>query len=307
MKTKQIRNSCLLLITALIWGSAFVAQSAGCEVVGPYTLNCIRFIIGGFVLMPVIALLDRMQLTERRPRTKKEKRTLFIGGAACGAVLFCASTVQQLGLYFGTGAGKAGFLTTCYILLVPIFGIFLKKKCGWNIWFGVILTLIGLYLLCIKESLTLQFSDGLVMFCAVLFAGHILTVDHFSPLTDGVRLSCIQFFVCGTLGIIPMFFIEMNHSLAGIAAWSSTLTTIEAWIPILYTGVFSCGIAYTLQVVGQDGLNPTIASLLMSLESVFSVLTGWLILHERLSQKEMLGCVLIFAAVVIAQIPMKKK
>ena len=192
MKKKQIRNSLLLVLTALVWGIAFVAQSTGGDAIGPYSFNSIRSIIGSLVLIPVIFLLDRINPSGKRPKTNEEKRTLFLGGFCCGTVLFLASTAQQLGIYYGTSAGKAGFLTACYILLVPVFGLFLKKKCGINIWIGIVIAIAGLYLLCMTDSISFQTSDLMVLLCAVLFALHILAVDHFSPLVDGVRMSCIQ-------------------------------------------------------------------------------------------------------------------
>ena len=315
MKVNKTRNSILLIITALIWGTAFVAQSKGGKAVGPYTFNCIRSLIGGMVLLPVIFILDKMKFNQAdksklqdkgKPQDKnktQDKRTLITGGVLCGIMLFLASTMQQLGMYYGTTAGKAGFLTACYILIVPVLGMFFKKKCGVNIWIGVGITLAGLYMLCMKGSFNLKFCDGLVMIGAFLFAIHIMVIDHFSPLTDGVRMSFIQFIVCGILGLIPMFIIDMEHSMKGINEWIPLMTTMEAWGTILYGGVLSCGVGYTLQIIGQKGLNPTIASLLMSLESVFSVIAGCLILGERMSAREITGCILIFSAIIMAQIP----
>ena len=304
---QNVRNSCLLVLTALIWGTAFVAQTTGGDTVGAFSFNCIRSLIGGIVLIPVIHVLDTK--TDKKPKTAAEKKTLLTGGIACGCVMFIASSFQQLGINLGTEAGKAGFLTACYILLVPILGLFLKKKCGWNIWIGVVLTLAGLYLLCMNGTtgFSLRFSDGLVIICAVCFSLHILLVDHFSPLVDGVRLSSIQFIISGLIGLIPTFFVDMHHSLSGFYAWLPALQSWNAWIPILYAGVMSCGVAYTLQIIGQNGLNPTIASLLMSLESVFSVLAGWIILGQKLTTREILGCVIIFAAIVLAQLPVGAK
>ena len=304
---QNVRNSCLLVLTALIWGIAFVAQTTGGDTVGAFSFNCIRSLIGGIVLIPVIHVLDTK--TDKKPKTAAEKKTLLTGGIACGCVMFIASSFQQLGINLGTEAGKAGFLTACYILLVPILGLFLKKKCGWNIWIGVVLTLAGLYLLCMNGTtgFSLRFSDGLVIICAVCFSLHILLVDHFSPLVDGVRLSSIQFIISGLIGLIPTFFVDMHHSLSGFYAWLPALQSWNAWIPILYAGVMSCGVAYTLQIIGQNGLNPTIASLLMSLESVFSVLAGWIILGQKLTAREILGCVIIFAAIVLAQLPVNSR
>ena len=302
---RKQRNSCLLILTAFIWGIAFVAQSAGGDAVGPYSFNCIRSVIGGAVLLPVIRILDGLHLTARKPSTKEEKKTLMIGGISCGVVLFIASTLQQLGIYFGSPAGKAGFLTACYMLIVPVLGIFLHKKCGWNIWLGILIAVAGLYLLCIQGDFRLQFSDFLL--CAFAFAIHILVIDYFTVQVDGVRMSCIQFFVCGILSAIPMFFVDMKHSVSGIISWAPAFTNLDAWIPILYAGILSCGVAYTLQIVGQQGVNPTVASLLMSLESVFSVLAGFVILGEALSCREIFGCILIFGAVVLAQLPISRK
>lgn len=304
MKSRQVRNSILLVLTAFIWGIAFVAQSEGGNAVGPFTFNGIRSLIGSIVLLPVIALLDRMKLTSKKPVTKAEKKILLIGGLSCGVLLFLASSAQQLGICLGTPAGKAGFLTACYILLVPVLGLFLKKKCGVRVWTGIAITLVGLYLLCMSETLRLQSSDLLLLACALLFAVHILVIDYFSPRVDGVRMSCIQFLVCGILSLIPMFFSEIR---VGADVWLAKLTDPGAWLAILYAGVLSCGVAYTLQIVGQNGINPTVASMLLSLESVFSVLAGWIILKQSLGAKELLGCGLIFIAIIRAQLPEKKK
>ena len=306
------RNSLLLILTSFIWGISFVAQSQGGDAIGPFSFNCIRFLLGSAVLVPVILFLDKkashnntdeMPLhTQKRDHTSSNK-TLWLGGISCGIILCIASNLQQLGINQGTPAGKAGFLTACYIILVPIFGLFLKKKCGWNVWIGVVLTLAGLYLLCMTDSLTLQLSDILVLLCAVIFALHILVIDHFSPLVNGVKMSCIQFFTAGILTAIPMFLIDMKHSLSGFTEWLPSLASWDAWIPLLYAGIMSCGVAYTLQIIGQKGVNPTVASLLLSLESVFSVLAGWILLQEKLGLREILGCVLIFAAIILAQLP----
>lgn len=306
MRTRKIRNTVLLLITAIIWGTAFVAQSEGGKDVGPFTFNGIRSVIGGIVLLPVIILMDKTGRSVKKPVTMKDKKKLTTGGILCGVILFLGSSLQQLGLYMGTTAGKAGFLTACYILIVPILGIFLKKKCGINVWCGVVLTVIGLYLLCMTEEISFKLCDVVTLSCALVFSLHILVVDYYSPLVDGVRMSCIQFFTCGILCSIPMFFVEMKHSSEGLMALASDLTSLEAWIPILYAGILSCGVGYTLQIIGQEGLNPTIASLLMSLESVFAVIAGWLILEQKLTPKEMLGCVVMFIAIVIAQLPFEK-
>ncbi len=303
MKNTKIKSSILLIITSLVWGIAFVAQSEGGNAVGPFSFNCIRSIIGSIVLLPVIFILDKLKITTKKASAKEERKKLILGGILCGIALFLASSMQQLGMYMGTPAGKAGFLTACYILLVPILGLFFGKKCGWNIWLGVGMTLIGLYLLCMSDSLGFRAGDIMVLMCAFLFSAHILIIDYFSPLVDGVRMSCIQFLVCGILSMFPMFFIDMKHSSAGISEWLPKLAGMDAWLPILYAGIMSCGVAYTFQIVGQKGLNPTIASLLMSLESVFSVIAGWFLLGQRLGVGELVGCAIMFIAIIFAQLP----
>lgn len=304
MNSLKIRNSLILILTALIWGVAFVAQSVGGDSLGPYTFNCIRSFIGALVLIPVIFIFSK---NSQSPFTSKNKQRKFLilGGLCCGACLFLGSTLQQLGLYLGASAGKTGFLTACYILLVPIIGLFFKNKCGINIWIGVVLTLIGLYMLCFDGSFSFKVADLLLLLCALFFAIHILVINYFSPLVDGIKLSCIQFFVCGILGLVPMFFSEMGHSFANIGTWAKVFTSPSAWIPILYAGIMSCGVGYTGQIIGQKGMNPTVASLLLSLESVFSVLAGWIILGETMGLKQLCGCGLIFIAIVLAQLPTK--
>lgn len=301
MKKGQMRNSLLLLLTACIWGVAFVAQCVGMEYVGPFTFNCVRSIIGGLVLIPCIWFLDRLDRDKTKPeKTEEERRTerktLLVGGICCGTVLFLASNFQQFGIQY-TSVGKAGFITACYIVIVPVLGIFFQKKCSPVLWISVLLALAGLYLLCMTESFSAGYGDILVFVCAVLFSVHILVIDYFSPKVDGVRLSCIQFFVCGILSGAAMLVTEAPRLSA----------ILDAWQPILYAGVMSCGVAYTLQIVGQKGMNPTVASLILSLESCISVLAGWLILGQTLSVREGLGCVVMFAAIILAQLPVKKR
>ena len=311
-----LKNSLCLLLAATIWGIAFVAQSVGMEYVGPFTFNGVRSLIGALVLVPVILLLNRSRDTSSGSAgstipesasngTKKsaattaaaspyKNRDLWIGGIACGIALFAASNFQQFGIKYTT-VGKAGFITACYIVIVPIIGLFMKKKCSPFIWTAVVMALIGLYLLCITDGFSIGLGDLLVLICAFLFSLHILVIDYFSPRTDGVKLSCIQFLVCGILSMIPALILEHPQI-------SSILT---AWLPILYAGVMSCGVAYTLQIVGQKNVNPTVASLILSLESCISVLAGWALLGQKLSAKELLGCVIMFAAIILAQLPEK--
>lgn len=294
-----IRQSLLLLLTATIWGVAFVSQSVGMDYVGPFTFNAVRSLIGAAVLVPCIALLKKMQREEEGQRElhkKEDKKTLLRGGICCGVILAVASSFQQFGLLYMT-VGKAGFITAMYIILVPVLGIFAGKKVGLRIGISVVVAVAGLYLLCMTGSFGLEAGDILGLLCAVVFSLHIIVVDHFSPLVDGVKMSCIQFLTCGILCSVCMFLFE-EPKLSMILA---------AWKPVLYAGVMSCGVAYTLQIVGQKGMNPTVASLIMSLESVISVLAGFVLLHEVLSRRELFGCVLMFAAIILAQLPDRKK
>ena len=303
MTKVQRKNSALLLLTAVIWGTAFVAQSEGGDAIGPLSFNCIRSFIGAFALMIALIFLDKAGFTHK-PVDEREKKQLYKGGILCGIFLCLATNAQQLGISSGTAAGKAGFLTACYILIVPVLGIFLGRKCNLKVWVGVVIALLGLYMLCIDGKLYIESSDLMVIACAFLFSFQILLVDHYAPGTDGVRMSCIQFFTCGVLTFVPMIFCEIRP---GWEEWLMGFANSQAWISLLYAGIFSSGIAYTLQIVGQQDLDPTIASLLMSLESVFSVIAGWIILGEALSRREILGCILLFAAIVLAQLPEPKK
>lgn len=294
MRKEQTRNSLLLLLTAFIWGVAFVAQSVGGDAVGCFTFNGVRCLLGAAVLVPVILVLDRQK--KKTDHSKQDPKQLLIGGVCCGLLLFVATNFQQVGISYTT-VGKAGFLTALYILIVPIFGIFLKRKVGSKIWLGVVLATIGLYLLCMtSESFSLSKGDLLVLVCAVVFSLHILVIDHFSPKVDGIKMSCVQFFVCGILSMVLAFTFE-KPSLDAV---------LSGWLPIAYAGVLSCGAGYTLQIIGQKNMDPTVASLILSLESVFSVLAGFVILHQTLSVRELTGCVLMFAAIILAQLPDRK-
>ena len=297
-ETSTLKNSLLLLLTATIWGVAFVAQSVSMDYIGGFTFNAIRNIIGAITLVPVILIFSKQNpAADQNPADRqKARKTLITGGICCGILLCLASNFQQFGIKYTT-VGKAGFITACYIIIVPIIGIFLKKKCSPFIWIAVLLSLGGLHLLCISpgEGFSIGKGDTLVLICAVVFSFHILTVDHFSPLVDGVKMSCIQFLVCGILSGIPALIFE-NPNITNI---------LQAWMPILYAGILSCGVAYTLQIVGQKGMNPTVASLIMSLESCISVIAGWLILGQNLSSREIFGCVLMFVAIMLAQLPQK--
>lgn len=302
MKSRGMNNF-LLALTAFIWGSAFVAQSVGMDYLGPFTFNLIRSLMGGIVLIPVIFAMRRIGRKRTGQEqtghtgsgtdgTAAENRSLLIGGICCGVALAVGSSLQQIGLMY-TSAGKAGFITALYILIVPVMSLALGKRAGIKVWIGVALAVVGMYFLCITDGFSIAKGDACVLLCAIAFSVHILVIDYFAPKVDGVSLSCIQFFVCGILCAVPMLVSEQPQ--AG--------QILDAWLPLTYAGVLSCGVAYTLQVVAQKNTDPTVASLLLSLESVFSVITGWIVLGEHLSRREMFGCALVFTAVILAQLP----
>lgn len=295
---KSLKNSLMLFLTALIWGVAFVAQSVSAEYIGAFTFNGIRCFLGGLVLLPFIMFTDKKRAqtndkTDNIDYSWKNKK-LLTGGILCGIILCIASNLQQIGITYTT-VGKAGFITALYVVLVPIAGIFLHKKTSVLTWISVVLSVIGLYLLCIKEDISIQKGDFYVLLCAIVFTLHIIIIDYFVNFVDGVKMSCIQFFVCSVLSFIVMLFTEtpdMNN-------------IFSASVSILYAGILSCGVAYTLQIVGQKGINPTVASLILCLESVISALAGWLILGQKLSTREFTGCALMFTAIILSQIPVE--
>lgn len=317
----RLKYTLLLILTAFIWGVAFVAQSEGGSHMGAATFNCIRFLIASATLVPVIlfrknrkgrqtvtAAADQEQKSIRKADTAEvqKRKAIRKAGAVCGIALAAASYLQQAGITLGTPAGKAGFLTAVYIVIVPLISSLLfRRKVSAQIWLGVGLTLVGLYLLCLTGSASLQMSDLLVLLSAFAFAVQILTVDHYAAYVDTIRMSAFEFLVCGLLSAVIMFFSDVFPR--GLYAWSLTLSSADAWIPLLYAGVLSGGVAYTLQAVAQKEVPPTLASLLMSLESVFSALAGWAILHQAMSRREILGSVLVFAAIIIAQLPLPEK
>lgn len=285
----------MLFLTALIWGIAFAAQSVGMDYVGPITFNGVRYIMGGMVLIPfVLAGRRKYRKSEgySKEKEKKQIKTTVIAGLICGVCLCVASLLQQFGILYTSGVGKAGFLTALYIVLVPVFGLFIGKKNRLIIWIAVVVATVGLYLLCIKEGFKIEKGDILLLLCAGVFSVHILTIDHFAESTDGVMLSSIQFFISGILCSIAMFIFE-KPTISGI---------LSAYIPLLYTGILSCGVAYTFQILGQKYVEPAKASLILCLESVFSVLSGWVLLKQTLSIRELIGCVVMFAAIIIAQV-----
>ena len=286
--SKKLQSDLMLLLTAFIWGSAFIAQSKGADLLGPFTFNTFRYGFAVLALLPVIYVLGK----------KRSQRSILIkGGITTGVALFVSTSLQQYAMAFTTAA-KAGFITTLYVILVPIVGIFLKKKVRPLIWICALLGVVGLYLLSIKPgTFSISHGDFFVLLCAFGFTVHILVIDHFSPKTNGVKLSCIQFAVV---------------SIASFIAMSITETLIianvfEAIIPLLYAGVLSSAVAYTLQIVAQKDADPTVASLILSLESVFAAICGAIILGEALSAREITGCVIMFVAIILAQLPSKEE
>ena len=286
---KNLKGSLILLITAIIWGSSFVSQKLGVETVDPMTFIGLRTLLGALVLFPIILLKDRF-----KPDFKN--KDLLIGGILCGVLLCIATNLQTYGMKY-IDAGKSGFLTSLYMIFVPIVGIFLGKKLTVKTAISVLIAILGMYLLCMKEGFSsVNKGDVLVLLCAIVFAFHIIVIDKFSPKVNGIKLSFIQFFVCGVISILGMTLIEKPE----------TTNIIISLGPLAYSGIMSCGIAYTLQIIGQKYAEPTIASIIMSLESVFAALSGWLFLHEILTVRELIGCIVVFIAVIYIQLPSLK-
>ncbi len=308
MMSKALRANLLLLLTAAIWGLGFVAQDVAMDSMEPFMFNAARLLIAGLVLLPCIRFLDVLE--RKRSATQGEsapvcrtfrqmnpaqKHTLVIGGASCGIALFFGCSLQQLGIQ-ATSAGKAGFVTALYIVLVPVSGLFFKRPMRRNVWLAVGICLVGLFLLCVTEAFTVGIGDLELLLCAAVYTAHILLIAHFSPRTDCVRLSCMQFFVASGLSAVVML----------IAEQPSLPSLLQGWVPLLYAGILSGGVGYTLQIVAQRDTDPTIASLLMCLESVFAVLAQWALLGELLTGRELLGCGLMLCGIVFAQLPARK-
>ena len=295
---KEMKGSLLLLLTAIIWGAAFVAQSEGLHIVGPFTMQAVRFCLAGLVLIPVALLRDKTGKTTNKPVTPEDKRKLLIAGLVCGVCLFLACSTQMHGLqYPSVTAGKSGFLTALYVIMVPLVSVFLGKKLSFRIWIGVVLSVVGLYFLCLKDSLHLGKGELLTLVCSVFFTFHILCVDRLTKDVDGVRFSALQFFVTSALSAIGMFIWEKPDVSA----------ILQCWLPICYAGICSGGIGYTLQIFGQQNTRPAIASILMSFEAVFAALFGWVLIGQELSPRELLGCGIMFCAIIIAQLPGRQK
>ncbi len=293
-RVSPIRSTLCPLLAALIWGSAFVAQDIAARDLEPFTVNAVRSWIGAFALLLLSFLLRKKNAVPQEKRTTYKKQLLW-GGLGCGLLLTAAANLQQAGIG-ATDPGKAGFITSLYVVLVPILGMFFRRRAPYTVWIGIALSLVGLYLLCITDSFTIAPSDMLILLCALFFALQILLVDRL-PEINGMHLCCAQLFVLALVSTVLMFVFETP----------SLTLIIKHWIPLVYIGVFSSAIAYTLQIVSQKGSNPTIVSLLLCLESVFAVLTGWIVQGDTLTPREILGCCLMFGAVTLASIPTKDK
>ncbi|MBQ8403548.1 MAG: DMT family transporter [Clostridia bacterium] len=293
---KNLRGGAILLLTAIIWGFAFVAQSEGMEKIGALTFQASRMLLAALVLLPTALVFHKAGEKKNGEKAAfMDKKTLLVG-IVCGFFLFGASALQQMGIAH-TSVGHAGFLTALYILIVPVLGIFTGKKVGSRIWLCIALALAGLYLLCMTgEGFSMSLGDVLVTLCAFVFALHIIAVDKLAGALDGVKVSLVQMTFAGLLSLACAFIFE-EPNISDIAA---------SWLPIAYAGVLSCGVAYTLQIIGQKYTEPTVASIIMSLESVFAVLGGAVLLAQFPTLPELAGCALMFAATVISQIPSKK-
>ena len=303
----KVRHSIYLVLAAFLWGTTFVAQSVAMKSLGPFTFNMCRDYVGALFLLPLAIAsgrIDPLAVNYRGSEipgvstpVAERKRMLLISGVVVGLCMFSASGFQQMGLVTTT-AGKSGFVTALYIVLVPVIGrIFLKKKCSALVWAAVAIAVVGFYFLCIRENFSINSGDLITLGGSVLFAVHILCVDRFVTKVNGVQMSCLQLLVAGILSTIVAFIFETP-------SWEAMAVCIG---PILYAGILSSGVAFTLQIIGQKGLNPTTASLLMSLESVISALAGWAVLGESLSGRELAGCALVFIGVILAQIPMPSR
>lgn len=294
MTKKELKANGLLLLTAAIWGFSFVAQRVGSEHLGAFTFNGIRFAIGSISLIPLIIFLDRKKenkVDEKLKVTESNKKQTFKAGLIAGIVLFVAAALQQIGMA-STTAGKGGFITGIYMVIVPVLGLFLKQKTNRNTWIGIGLAIIGLYLLTITDGFSIGKGDLLVLTSSFMWAIHILIIDNFTKKIEPLKLSCIQFATCSTLSLVIAFGFE-TITVAGIEG---------ALMAIFYGGILSVGVAYTLQVVAQKDAKPTHAAILLSMESVFGVMGGALFLGEKLNGRGLIGCVLIFIAIIISQI-----
>lgn len=300
MKKQKLKGNIFLLITAFIWGTAFIAQSKGVEELSPVIFNGVRSILGGAVLLPVIYISDLLKKKNGKS-VKHLDKTLLCGGIICGIFLCFASTLQSIGMVY-TSPGKAGFITALYMIIIPIVKLFTGEKPRPIILASVCIAICGMYMMCISSELTINKGDVLILICAFLFSGHILAIDYFSPRVDGIKMSSIQFFVCGIINLSAVFIFDKPQ----------LQPILNCALPIAYAGIMSCGVAYTLQILGQKYTDPTSASIIMSLESVFSTLStillvacGFQLTGGSLSARELLGCALLLVAIILVQLPEK--
>ena len=299
MINSKAQGGIMLLIATLIWGTSLVAQSIGMKNLSPFAFNAARFYVGSVVLIPVLLFSNSFKINPSYQNNKGKQFCLnpFLlkSSFICGFILFITATFQQIGIIYTT-VGKAGFITSLYIVIVPVLSLFMGKHISMRIWICILSAMIGMYLLCMNGKFNIAYGDLLILLCALTTAIHILLIDHFSMKVNGIKFSCLQFFFCATLSLLTSIVFEET----------SFNSLIAAMPPILYSGILSCGVAYTLQTLGQKHVTPTIAALILSLESVFSVLSGWLILNQTLSSKELIGCSIMFCAIVFSQVPNQK-
>lgn len=294
MKLKTVGANLTLILVAFIWGSAFVAQNSAGNTLGTFSINFSRYIVAGTALIPIYFIFSKKE-TKSIPEYRKKFKTSIKGGLFCGIALFAASAFQQLGIIYGKDEGKAGFITVMYVVIVPLIGLFFKKKVTPLTWIAVALSPVGLYFLCMESSLIPQTSDIILFICALIFSVHIMVIDHFSPKADGVLMSCVQFFTASILSFVCMVVFEAEY-----------ITAIPScYLEILYLGIMSSGVAYTLQIIAQKNTTPTVASILMSLESVFAMVCGAIFAQTMPEDKKILGAFIIFVAVILTQIPTK--
>ncbi len=299
---KNLKGNLLLILAALIWGVSFVMQDKAAEHLAPFTINGVRSLIGTAALLPLIIVRSKKSGVPLFENTPKQRKNLILAGILCGSALCIATNFQQFGIALypadAAASGRAGFITALYVVLVPIFSLFMKKRASFTVWIGAALAVLGMFLLCQSGGgKGIYTGDIIVLFCSFAFTAQIICIDSFGERIDGVKLSALQFFVCGVLSLMLMFIFE-----------SPELSEFLRAAPyILYLGIMSCGVAYTLQIIGQQySKNPTVASILMSLESVFAAVSGALISGEVLSPRELVGCAVMFAAIVFSQLPQPK-
>lgn len=303
MAKRKILSNVLLVIAAIVWGVAFVSQEQAAKHIGTFTVTALRSIVATGAMIPLIIITSKINKRPVFEKTKEDRKLLVKAGVMCGVLLCVASNIQQFGISIypenANISARSGFITALYVVLVPICGIFFRKKVGLNVWLSVVVATVGLYLLCGTQGLSgIYLGDGIILLCALSFSLQILCVDHFISRVDPVKLAAIEFFTCGIISLVFMLIIEKP-------SMESIMLAIK---PVLYLGLVSSGVGYTLQIVGQKySDNPTVASILMSLESVFAALGGWVILGKDLSIYEICGCAVMFAAIVLAQLDFKKK